>query len=140
MPGRLIGMIARAREQAGFVVVEGAGGLLVPLAADRPYFTVADLLAGSGLPALVVARATLGTLNHTLLTVAELRRRGIEILGVVLNHLTPRDGPEAASNPVVLAEHGVRVLAEMPYLDPVSVEGAADALGRALTPDVLRGI
>ncbi|MBI4512485.1 MAG: dethiobiotin synthase [Gemmatimonadetes bacterium] len=137
-PDRLVALVLRARQQAQFVVAEGAGGLLVPLAPGAPYFTVADLIAASGLPALVVARAALGTINHTLLTVGELRRRGIDVFGVVLNHLTAVDGPETASNPAVLAEHGVRVVAELPYLTPPSVEGAAAALGQTLrTEDLL---
>lgn len=134
VPDRLVALIRRARERAEFVVAEGAGGLLVPLGPGAPYYTVADLIAESGLPALVVARAGLGTLNHTLLTVAELRRRDIDVFGVVLNHLTPEDGPEAASNPGVLEAHGVRVVAEVPYLAAPSAELAEAALKRSLTP------
>ena len=65
----------------GTLVVEGAGGLLVPLARD---LMQTDLIAAIGLPVVVVARDELGTINHTLLTVDALRVRNIEVAGVVL--------------------------------------------------------
>ena len=64
------------------VIVEGAGGLLVPVGAD---WTVADLACALGLPVLVVARAALGTVNHSALTVLAVRGLGLEPIGVVLN-------------------------------------------------------
>lgn len=66
-------------------VVEGAGGLLVPLNEDDDLVDLAALLA---LPVILVARAGLGTLNHTRLSVAALRQRGITLAAVVLNPAT----------------------------------------------------
>lgn len=66
----------------GGIVVEGAGGLLVPI--EPGFATVADLAIFLSLPALVVARAGLGTINHTVLTVEALSARGIECRGVLL--------------------------------------------------------
>ena len=101
--------IERLRRDGYTLVVEGAGGLLVPLAWEDgvgqkrvpgtlfpvspeegsrnpfPYFSVLDLAARCGLEAVVVARAGLGTLNHVALTVAVLRDRAIPIKAVVLN-------------------------------------------------------
>jgi len=68
------------------VVVEGAGGLLVPINAEQ---TIADLIALLQLPVLVVARPGLGTLNHSFLTLTELRRRKAKVLGVVAVHTQP---------------------------------------------------
>ena len=68
------------------LIVEGAGGWLVPLQARM---TVADLAERFGLPVLLVARPGLGTLNHTLLTLEAIRRRGLRCLGVVINHSGP---------------------------------------------------
>jgi len=65
----------------GLLVAEGAGGVLVPLA---PGLLQIDLVKRVGLPALVVAFDRLGTINHTLLTLEALRRRAIEVAGVVL--------------------------------------------------------
>lgn len=69
-------------ESTEFAIVEGIGGLRVPLAGDRE---VLDLAIDIGLPAIVVARSGLGTLNHTALTVDALRSRGITVPLVVLN-------------------------------------------------------
>lgn len=64
------------------LVVEGAGGVMVPLRND---FLMLDLMEKMALPVLIVARSGLGTINHTLLTIDALRRRNIEIVGVVMN-------------------------------------------------------
>ena len=65
-----------------FVLVEGAGGLMVPITRE---YTVLDLMESFASPALVVARASLGTINHTTLTIKALQQRGIRIKGVILN-------------------------------------------------------
>ena len=68
------------------LVLETAGGLLAPITHDRR--TNADLAAALGWPALLVTLPHLGTLNHTQLTVNEARRRGMPLLGLVINHAT----------------------------------------------------
>lgn len=65
-----------------FVIVEGSGGLLVPLA---PNLLVADLVAELSLPLLIVARPNLGTVNHALMTCECARSRDIKVMGVVIN-------------------------------------------------------
>ncbi len=93
------------------LVVEGAGGVLVPVDADT---LIVDLAVRFGLPAILVARSTLGTINHTLLSLEALRRRGIPVAGVILN------GPVSPGNRSAIERHGaVRVLAEIPPLDRV---------------------
>jgi len=82
---RIAAAYAALAARADCVLVEGAGGLLVPLADGLRFPEVARRL---GTPLLVVARTALGTLNHTQLTVREARRAGLEVLGVLLN-----DGP-----------------------------------------------
>jgi dethiobiotin synthetase len=67
---------------SGPLIVEGAGGVMVPLN-DRHFML--DLIVRLGLPVLVVASSQLGTINHTLLTLDKLRSRGVEIAGVVMN-------------------------------------------------------
>ncbi len=71
------------------VLVEGVGGLLCPLTEDK---TVADLVKVLGLPLVIVARRSLGTLNHVLLTVEVAQRRGLRIAGVVVSETTPVQG------------------------------------------------
>ncbi|MBI4598350.1 MAG: dethiobiotin synthase [Candidatus Omnitrophica bacterium] len=69
-----------------FVIVEGIGGVLVPLTARA---TVLDLMKQLQLPAIVVARPGLGTLNHTLLTLRALRHSGVPCQGLIINHAKP---------------------------------------------------
>ncbi|HLU03479.1 MAG TPA: dethiobiotin synthase [Advenella sp.] len=90
------------------LVVEGAGGVMVPLGAGR---LMVDLIAWLGLPVLVVASTRLGTLNHTLLTLQALRLRGIAVLGVILN------GSFCDMTARTLADYGsVPVLQQIPAL------------------------
>ena len=101
----------------GPLVVETAGGLLVPLRRD---WLQIQQLQRWGLPVLLVARSGLGTLNHTLLSLEALERRGIPVLGLVLN------GPPHADNPRTLEQlGGVPVLAELPPLKPPTAAALA---------------
>jgi dethiobiotin synthase len=93
-------------------IVEGAGGLLVPL--DESMF-MADLMQRLSLPALIVARSTLGTINHTLLTLEALRARAIGIAGVVMVGPFDRDNREA-----IESFGQVPVVGELPVLDPLT--------------------
>ncbi|MBI3933116.1 MAG: dethiobiotin synthase [Acidobacteria bacterium] len=77
------------------VIVETAGGIGVPLA-DRFHF--GDLARLLNLPALVVASSKLGVINHTLLTLEFLRASGVEVLGVILNHLSDDPSPAVQTN------------------------------------------
>jgi dethiobiotin synthetase len=81
--GDLAGDVEAAVASADVAVVEGAGGLRVPLAQGD--LEIIDLVAAAGLPAVLVARSGLGTLNHTALSVEALRRRSIPLAGIVLN-------------------------------------------------------
>lgn len=112
-----LALVERARADADFVTVEGAGGLLVPFAgtAATGYVTVADFAARVGFPVLVVARARLGTINHTLLTVRELERRNLACAGVILNDADGDAKTEVETNAAVLRSFGVNVLAEVPH-------------------------
>ena len=91
------------------LVIEGIGGALVPLTDDGYLF--ADLARALRLPCLVVARSTLGTINHTLLTLEALRRRRVPIAGVVFN------GPPDAENRNAVERFGrTRVMGQVPPL------------------------
>jgi dethiobiotin synthetase len=104
----------RVSRGAELVLVEGAGGLLVPLGAGR---TMADLAVALELPLVIVARASLGTVNHTLLTVEAARRRGLRVAGVILSRPVETAGPDEATNPAAIERHGdVRVFGALPRL------------------------
>ena len=101
----------RSRHDA--VVVEGAGGLLVPAA---PGLTMADLAARWQLPLVIVARANLGTINHSRLTIEAAQARGLEILGLVISHATGElSDADRANLGELLEAPGVPLLGE---LDP----------------------
>lgn len=101
----------RIRQGSDFVVVEGAGGLLVPI---DEHFDMLDLANELALPALLVARAALGTINHTQLSLEVARQRGLEVVGVVISHadgvLTAADAANLAALRELL---GDRLLGEI---------------------------
>jgi dethiobiotin synthetase len=94
-----------------FMLVEGAGGILVPF---DPKTTMADVAKALGLPVLIVARASLGTINHTLLTLEACTSRGLDVLGVVLSHATGAPSEADTHNLAVLKRTlGDRLLGEV---------------------------
>lgn len=97
------------------IVVEGAGGLLVPLNREE---SMLDLMVRLALPVVVVSRPGLGTINHTLLTLRELQRTPLPVLGVVFNHTSPAPAGEIEKdNAAVIQERGGTViLGQVPYL------------------------
>lgn len=101
-------------EQGGRWIVEGAGGALVPVNESE---LMTDLMARLGLPVLVVARSTLGTINHTLLTVEALRKRSLTVAGVVM-----AGEPNAENRAAIENYGGVRVVGEAPRFSPLSRE------------------
>lgn len=101
------------------LVVEGAGGVLVPL---NERALMIDLIERLGLPVVVAARSGLGTINHTLLTLQVLRARGLTVAGVVLM------GPPHPRNRAAIDHFGaVRVIGEIPPLAPLTPETLANA-------------
>jgi dethiobiotin synthetase len=96
----------------GPVIVEGAGGLMVPITDDA--FMI-DLAGELDLPIVLVARSTLGTINHTLLSLEAIRRRGLPLAGVVIS------GPETPHNRAAIERYGqIEVIAEIPWLESVT--------------------
>ena len=107
------------------LIVEGAGGLYVPI--DDRHMMI-DLIARLGMPVVLAARSGLGTINHTLLSLEALRRRGIPVLGVVMS------GPLSPGNREAIERFGdVRVLAEIPPLARVDAAAVAE-LARGIAP------
>lgn len=94
----------------GHLIVEGAGGIMVPL---NEHHLMLDLMKKLGIPVLLVARTELGTINHTLLSLEQLNRHKLEVFGVVLN------GPRNQSNREAIEHFGnINVVAEIePLLD-----------------------
>jgi dethiobiotin synthetase len=138
--GRRIDLIALADrahalgQRGDFLLVEGAGGLLVPYADGE---TTADLAARIGLPLLVVGRMALGTINHVALTLAEAARRRLPIAGCVLSRTEPEVGPHESGNvDLIAALTGRRPLGIVDHLpaqvrddDDQVADAVRDALG-----------
>lgn len=125
----LVGNLAAVRGEHD-LLVEGAGGLLTPLADDRS--TLADLIGGTGIPLLIVTRPDLGTLNHTALTVACARARGLRVLGLVLNRARPSLTGLATDHAAgeLAAQCGLPLLADLAHGAPseAAVAALADAV------------
>jgi dethiobiotin synthetase len=124
-PARLVAAARETAAERGTLIAEGVGGLLVPLTSDG--YLVRDLIAELGLPVVVVARPGLGTINHTLLTLAAARAAGLEVRGVVLTPWPDDPSPMEASNRRTIAALGDVEVATLRFVRPLSVLELADA-------------
>ena len=118
------------------LLVEGAGGTLVPINENQ---TMLDIMTRLAMPVLLVARGSLGTINHTLLSLETLRRAGLEVIGVVINDAPPGDAsPEQddfirRDNPKAIASFGdVKILADIPFIPGLATEKPDQASWRAV--------
>jgi dethiobiotin synthetase len=113
------------------LVVEGAGGVLVPIRRD-PVWLYADQFARWGAPVVLCARTSLGTINHSLTAIEALRARGVPIAGLIFIGAAHPD-----NEAVIPAIAGVRRIGRLPWLDAVSREALAAAT-QALDLDAVR--
>lgn len=114
--------LTRQSARHDWVLVEGAGGLLVPVAEG---VDMAELVRRCGLPLLVVTRAALGTINHTRLTLEVARARGLELAGLVISHgPRPLSDADLANLEELRRDPGAPLLGEIPSLGP---DDAAEA-------------
>ena len=112
----------------GRLVIEGSGGLMVPLDRTRLYI---DIFAGWRMPVVLCARTTLGTINHSLLSIEALRRRDIEILGIAFIG----EG-NSESERAICEIGGVRRLGRLPWLAPLTREALRTAFASNFDPSV----
>ena len=127
----LLSAVDAARSAADVLVVEGVGGLLVPI---TDVYSVRDLARDIGLPLVIAARCGLGTINHTLLTLEAARAAGLAVAGVVLTPWPATPGVIERSNLKTIELLGgapVATLAQVPRADPELLA----AVGRALPLD-----
>ena len=105
------------------MLVEGAGGLLSPLSRDASSVDLARLL---DIPLIVVARNSLGTINHTLLTVEHARRSGLALAGIIINNGSADADLSAETNPGLIEDlSGIPLLGVIPYLSMSERDEAA---------------
>lgn len=123
-PGALVGEILAAGEDGAVLVVEGAGGLLVPLNGE---YDMRSLAGDLGLGVVIAARPGLGTINHTLLTLDAARASGLRVAGVVL---TPWASPGALeeSNRTTIAALGDVEVATLSATTPAGLAAAGASL------------
>ncbi|MCX5681364.1 MAG: adenosylmethionine--8-amino-7-oxononanoate transaminase, partial [Candidatus Omnitrophica bacterium] len=105
----------RLKAKHDFLLVEGAGGLFVPIQGD---YLMSDLARDLGLEVLIVSRLSLGTINHTLLTIRQARSSGLKVRGVILNQGNQKAlGIPERTNPETIEKLGdVQILGSIPYL------------------------
>ena len=130
-PEAIEARIGQLRRDGYAVVVEGAGGVMVPLTWE---YTVLDLARACDLDAVVVARAGLGTLNHAGMTVMMLRSLQIPIRGVVLNGRTETADLAESTNPAALSRmlHGLRIIEVPRDTSGAPIVAAAEIVSRLL--------
>ncbi len=140
-PSKILRAYRQLQQRHFFILVEGIGGILVPITKkDR----VLELIQLLDLPLLIVARSGLGTLNHTLLTVHQAREAGIPVAAILLNTPQPqKQGLAEKTNPGILAElTGLPVLGPIPFIEGLQFnKGGFKKILKAFQPwrdDLLR--
>ncbi len=135
---RIVAQVEALKEEGNPLLVEGAGGLLAPLAGG---VLMSDLALAASLPLVLVAPLGLGTINHTLLSVREAKRQGLRVLGVILSDTTGEATPAAERNPSAVAElcgADAPLLGVIPYLAGVDEIMARAAPGSGAAGELLR--
>jgi dethiobiotin synthetase len=115
------------------VIVEGAGGLFVPIIDN---YLMSDLARDLGLHLIIVTHPNLGTLNHTLLTVESAKRRGLKILGIVINKFPLNPGLAERTNPeLILKMTGEPIIGALPFDPETCVEEGKTGRLREIASD-----
>lgn len=117
----LLAHIKKIEQKYDFLLIEGAGGLMVPMGAD---WMVSDLAQAIGYPLLIVARPSLGTINHSVLTTTVIRQMGMRVLGIICNgYREDCDDPSIEQNPHLIEKFAqTPVLGTIPWLEDVTSE------------------
>jgi dethiobiotin synthetase len=125
--------LARLSARHEFMIVEGAGGLMAPIADG---LMIADLISFLSLPLLVVARPGLGTVNHTLLTCFAARNLGITVCGVVINNYPKKPGVAEGSAPRLISSiAGVPLIGVFHHQEGIDPREVVTILSNRLAAD-----
>ena len=120
------------------VIVEGIGGLLVPITRN---YSVIDMAKDFNLPLIVVSRPSLGTINHTMLTVNYALKEGLRVAGIIINYNQPPENTLAeATNPEIIKRISpVPVIGIFPYLTDMESATIEKAAGENMDISILKG-
>lgn len=119
--GRVMAAYRRLRDRHDVVIVEGAGGILVPI---RDGYFYSNLIADMEAPVVLVSRLTLGTINHTLLSCRYLKTIGVEVCGVILNDMTGENDIASETNPAMLRKYlEIPLLGIFPHAPDLFAQG-----------------
>ena len=126
-PATILEKFKILQSRHNMMLVEGVGGLLVPITAR---YNVADLALEMGLPLIIVSRIRLGTLNHTLLTINAARQYGLKIKGIILNRQESGDldKVEKQQGKLIGELSDIPILGTCPNIEDVSAEGLRGSL------------
>jgi dethiobiotin synthetase len=120
-----------------FMIVEGVGGIMVPLTSEA---YVADLARDLKLPTIIVASSRLGTLNHILLTIKICRDYDLSIQGVIINGMPQRPGVVEKKLVSVIQElSNVRVLCVIPRLKNLTYKTIGSSIKKSVNIDIISG-
>jgi dethiobiotin synthetase len=120
-PEKILKAFDIMRQKHDFILAEGIGGILVPL---TEVYSIADLIKDMGLPLVIVARPDIGTINHTLLTLNEAKKRGIPVKGFIINGMDfNKAGDAEKTNPEIIETiSGKPLLGILPFDPKVNME------------------
>ncbi|PWR74252.1 dethiobiotin synthase [Methanospirillum lacunae] len=126
---KILDMYERVRKRSEFVLVEGAGGLMVPVAEN---LLMADIAIKCNLPLLIIARPDLGTINHVLLTIHTARSLGIQVRGVIINgYRVHSSGPDIEKTVSLIQEFGdIEVLGVIPWIEAPDTMSLIDLISQ----------
>jgi len=117
-----------------FVIVEGIGGVMVPIKQD--YFVI-DMIKEMNIPVLIVSRAALGTLNHTLLTVRACREYDLNVAGIVINCVRANNIIEKTAGEIIHELTGVFVIGSIPFVEVFDANSVIDLVSKHVKYDLL---
>ena len=124
----------RLSDKHEFIVVEGIGGVMVPI--KQNYFVI-DLIKEMNLPVLIVSRASFGTLNHTVLTVRACREYKLDISGIVVNGVNDNNMAEKTVGNIIHELTGTFVIGSIPFVDKFDTNDVVDLVSKHVKYDLL---
>jgi dethiobiotin synthetase len=125
-------------EKHDFMIVEGIGGIMVPLTENE---SVADFVKRAGLSVVIVSTPVLGTLNHTLLTAMACKEFGINVKGIIINKMPKKPSVVEQKAPEVIERlTGIRVLGTLPFSRGANYSVIEKALEKAIDFDSLLSV